>query len=161
MKKHPLYDVWFTEDGKAFSKRNQLTPRLGGAEGYKRYYLEVRVSPYERINKPLARWLGETYIPNPENLSDVDHIDKDPLNDVVSNLQWLSHQQNCEKEHAKFWLIVDVHFNVTFEVYNLKQWCRDNGVRFTNLLMTSPDTKCVRRNHSGGYKILQSVTNAS
>ena len=157
MKKHPTHNVFFTENGEAYNRfGKKLTPQKTGLKGYERYYLEVSEN-YKTTNKSLARWLAETFIENPHNLEDVDHIDGDPSNDVVSNLQWLSHQKNVEKSHAKVWLVEDIHFGLTIEVYNLKKWCRDMSVRYAALLATSPHTECKdKRNHSGGYRILNS-----
>tara|TARA_R110000787_G_scaffold64770_2_gene146080 strand:+ start:2869 stop:3399 length:531 start_codon:yes stop_codon:yes gene_type:complete len=43
----------------------------------------------------IHRLVAEHFIPNPDNLSDVHHKDSDPSNNDISNLEWLSHQQNC------------------------------------------------------------------
>ncbi|MBO3091665.1 HNH endonuclease [Schleiferilactobacillus harbinensis] len=39
------------------------------------------------------------WIPNPEGLSDVDHLNNDPLDNRACNLQWLSHADNLRKAH--------------------------------------------------------------
>lgn len=46
-------------------------------------------------NFRVNRLVAQAFIPNPYNLSDVNHIDEDTLNNVVSNLEWLSHKDNC------------------------------------------------------------------
>lgn len=43
-----------------------------------------------RIHKCVA----ETFISNPESLSDVNHIDGDKTNNVVTNLEWCTHTEN-------------------------------------------------------------------
>ena len=43
----------------------------------------------------LHRLIADHFLPNPDNLRDVHHIDGNPKNNNVSNLQWLSHQENC------------------------------------------------------------------
>lgn len=44
--------------------------------------------------KSIHRIVAETFIPNPENLPEVDHIDRDKSNNNVSNLRWVSMSQN-------------------------------------------------------------------
>ena len=159
MKKHPIYEVYFCEDGTAISKNGRtIAPKLGGQEGYERVSIEVWLDAHNRVTKALSRWMAETYLPNPHNCSDVDHIDGNPDNNTLSNLQWLTHQKNAEKTHAKVWIIEDVHFQQSFEVYNLKKWCREHGVNFSALLATSPHCKGKdKRRQSGGYRVLHSI----
>ena len=49
----------------------------------------------------LSRLLALAWIPNPEHLSDVDHIDDDRLNNSLSNLRWVSHRDNLVKDHRR------------------------------------------------------------
>ena len=52
------------------------------------------------------RLVGEAFIPNPTNLEEINHKDGDKANNDVSNLEWVSHQQNMHhaihvlKNHA-------------------------------------------------------------
>ena len=43
------------------------------------------------------RLVATAFIPNPDNLPDVDHINEDVTNNTLENLQWLSHKDNCNK----------------------------------------------------------------
>ena len=51
----------------------------------------------------LSRLLALAWIPNPdpEHLSDVDHIDNNRLNNNLSNLRWVSHRDNLVKDHRR------------------------------------------------------------
>ena len=40
------------------------------------------------------RLIAETLIDNPHNLTEVNHIDEDKLNNSVDNLEWISHRDN-------------------------------------------------------------------
>ena len=42
----------------------------------------------------VARLVALTFIPNPENKSQVDHIDRDRGNDNITNLRWATHSEN-------------------------------------------------------------------
>lgn len=85
-------DYEITRDGQVINKTNGhiLKPQPNG-KGY------LRVS----ISKKLLfvhRLVAEKYIPNPENLPQVNHIDGNKLNNCVENLEWVSNQEN--RNHA-------------------------------------------------------------
>lgn len=43
--------------------------------------------------------VASCWLDNPYNLSDVDHVDDNRLNNRVSNLRWISHRDNLAKKH--------------------------------------------------------------
>jgi hypothetical protein len=45
-------------------------------------------------NELLHRIMAKTFLPNPENLTEVDHIDRNRQNYALSNLRWASTSQN-------------------------------------------------------------------
>ena len=44
------------------------------------------------------RLIAGQWIPNPDNLGDVDHIDHNRTNNDISNLRWVSHKQNMNNK---------------------------------------------------------------
>lgn len=46
------------------------------------------------------RLVAEAYIPNPNNLPQVDHIDNNPYNNNVENLRWVSAKENVNKSYS-------------------------------------------------------------
>lgn len=63
-----------------------------------RGYLTVKLCKDKTIRSiGVHRLVAEAFIPNPDNLPTVDHIDGNKLNNRVENLQWLSLSDNCRK----------------------------------------------------------------
>ena len=76
----------------------------GGART--RQYSSVNISIKEngkfikQIKYYTHRLIAETLIPNPQNLTEVNHLDEDKLNNSVDNLEWISHKDNLEYSGA-------------------------------------------------------------
>lgn len=49
-----------------------------------------------RTHKYIHRLVAEAFIPNPNNLSEINHIDGNKQNNLVSNLEWISKKGNTE-----------------------------------------------------------------
>lgn len=63
-------------------------------KGYERVLLS---SPRNRFS--VHRLVAEAFIPNNENKSCINHIDNDPTNNTVENLEWCTYSENLE--HAQ------------------------------------------------------------
>lgn len=67
--------------------------------GYKRIMLTNDRG--ERKKEFIHRLVALMFIENPLNLDTVDHIDNNPSNNNINNLQWLSLRDNVKKENQK------------------------------------------------------------
>lgn len=61
----------------------------------KRYQLTFHINKKPITVKP-HRLVAETFIQNPNNYEEVNHIDGNPLNNELSNLEWCTREQNLE-----------------------------------------------------------------
>ena len=85
-----LYSI--TEDGRVWSHRKaQFKNPQDNGHGYK--YVQLKVNGYCK-NFYIHRLVAEAFIPNPENKKEVDHIDNNTENNVVTNLRWATPKEN-------------------------------------------------------------------
>jgi hypothetical protein len=85
-----------SEDGKVFSKKlnRYLSPYNNGL-GY--YQVKLRHSlTKERKSFFVHRLVAICYLENPNNFSDVNHIDGDKSNNCISNLEWVNRHDNMQ-----------------------------------------------------------------
>ena len=47
------------------------------------------------------RIIAQTFIPNPNNYSDVDHLDSNRQNNCAENLEWCTHQENIIRSYER------------------------------------------------------------
>lgn len=103
MKQYKNTNYCVTDDGKVFTyyptsrknkyyeKKYQLSNR-----GYLRISMNIDKKCYM---KSIHRLVAESYIPNPNNLPEVNHKDGDKLNNNVSNLEWITKSNNIKHSY--------------------------------------------------------------
>ena len=108
------------KDIKGYEGLYAVTPE-GEVYGYKRKkflkpgvnkngYMYVFLSKDNTYKKHyIHRLVAEAYVPNTDNLPEVDHIDNDKTHNYVNNLQWLSHKDNTRKSCNKSILQFDLN----------------------------------------------------
>lgn len=63
---------------------------------YPNGYLFVGLSKNGKVKNFLVHCLvADAFIPNPDGLPEVNHIDEDKMNNCVWNLEWCDHKYNC------------------------------------------------------------------
>lgn len=48
----------------------------------------------------IHRLVATVFVPNPNNLPEVDHINRNHLDNTVENLRWVTHKQNIENRQS-------------------------------------------------------------
>lgn len=95
IREFPLYEI--SSDGRVRRVRENKVRKISiGKRGYPVLSLRKDKKTYIRT---LHRILAEAFIPNPDNLPEINHIDGDKTNYSLSNLEWCTHKHN--DNHAR------------------------------------------------------------
>ena len=94
MDKKEIYEGYtIYEDGTLIGKRGQ---KMSFSDNGKGYLIIGLMLNGKRVTKAQHRLLAEAFIPNPDNLPEVDHKDADRSNNSLDNLRWITHGGNIE-----------------------------------------------------------------
>ena len=135
MVEHPDYPGYYgTIDGKVFSNRGAygkirlVKPILQkNNNGY--YLINCGSDKNGKRNQVFwHRFIAKIFIPNPNNLPEVNHLDEDKGNCCVDNLEWCDRQYNAEHSLAKNYKITNLKTGESFIIKNLAKWCREESI---------------------------------
>lgn len=82
-------------------KKNKLISIFCDDKGYKKINL-YGDDGIRKTSLSIHRLLALTFIPNPNNYPCVDHIDRNPKNNSLSNLRWCTHQFNDRNKNQVY-----------------------------------------------------------
>ena len=127
MKEHPKHrDYLIGKNGTVFSLKTQRQLNIYvGDTGY----VKVKIA---RETKLVHRLVAETYIENPENLPQVNHIDNNRLNNNVENLEWVTNARNAH-HRASEWLVKNLKSGEEEVIKNLHTFCLKNNLSKTSM----------------------------
>lgn len=152
-----------SRDGQIYSliSEKYMKPKYSGG-GYQQVKLQGK---YYLIHRVVAI----TYIDNPNQYPQVNHIDMNKHNNDVCNLEWCTSSQNhCHGRKNKpnwklpigrsfkTYVLMEVSTGNTFTVKNLANWCRDNNKNPASMCRTSPKYNNREGNlhQSGGFRVI-------
>ena len=100
----PGWDGWFARDnGSLRSPHNKIVWGTPNNTGHRQVFVNHPEFSFERIRICIHRFIAMAFVfnPRPDIFTEVDHIDRDPSNNVPSNLRWLTHQLNTMNNDGK------------------------------------------------------------
>ncbi|QFJ54335.1 HNH endonuclease signature motif containing protein [Pseudobutyrivibrio xylanivorans] len=87
-----------TSDGEVFGasfKKLKIRPNTSG-------YACITVGcKGRRRSISVHRLVAESFIPNPNNLPEVDHLDANRMNPRKDNLEWVTHKENVQRAYDR------------------------------------------------------------
>ena len=93
------YEILTTEP---FTIRRKDNKRVVTETVARTGYMQVKLNtPSGFVTRYKHRLIAQHFIPNPDNLPDVDHIDRNKLNNSLNNLRWVSHSENLKNRTVK------------------------------------------------------------
>ena len=138
-----------TRDGKVWSHKRKKFLKPGSVRGYHRVNLG---KDGKRKCYYIHRLVAEAFIPNPNNLSQVNHKDEDKSNNCVDNLEWCDATYNnnygtrierISKKHA-----IPVYCFELDKIFNgAAQAARELGLYQSNIIGCCKG----KRKTTGGY----------
>ena len=102
-----------TSCGKVWSYRSNRFLHSYNRQGYQITQLN---NNGRKETKTIHRLVAEAYIPNPNNLPHVDHIDGNKNHNYLNNLQWITQIDNTRKAKNRIVLQYDLDGNF------IKEW---------------------------------------
>ena len=93
-----IYENYFvTEKGEVYNKYKKLLSPVDNGRGY---LILGLTRGGKRYTKAIHRLVAEAFIPNPNNLPEVNHKDTNRYNNSVENLEWITHGDNIKYSYT-------------------------------------------------------------
>jgi hypothetical protein len=155
MKEHPkLKGIIVSRDGLIYTTRKNsggsvTSPRLLKGTLDTAGYVIYSFTEGKRKGH---RLVAETFIPNPDNMPCVNHLDENKSNNNVANLEWCDIKRNTQHSICKnIYVIENVRTGETIKTKSLNDFIRENSLSL-NLYKTFGPKK--DQHQSGGFRVL-------
>lgn len=154
-----LYQV--SNMGKVKSVRRNIILRQGITNGYKKAALYKNKKGYKHFL--IHRLVAIAFIPNPDNLPQINHKDENKTNNCVNNLEW------CTQEYNQNYGTINIrksqkqlnHKNIskpvlqyTLEGIFIKEWKSIRDIERMTGYDSSHISRCCRGKHAYAYGYL-------
>ena len=87
-----------TRDGEVFGKHGNRITLRPSTDGYASFTAGRKGN---RTRAMVHRLVAKYFVSNPNNYSDVDHLDSNRMNPSADNLEWVSHEENIRRAYAR------------------------------------------------------------
>lgn len=158
----PEYSI--TEDGKVYSHLKPGGYGKGKVLDYNyarefkpqinhKGYLQVQLysNTPKCKNHLVHRLVAQAYIPNPDNLPQVNHINEDKTDNRVENLEWITNRDNAKHSKCHTWTIRTPTGEI-LTTSDLPVFCEENDLTYSLLKRTyAKRDKCWKHK---GYALL-------
>lgn len=113
---------------RTFKSKNLKPTKHNG----KQPYLYVSLSKNGKVKKCfIHRLVAETFIENPFDKLQVNHIDGNPLNNRVDNLEWVTNAENTQHAYdIKLNKLKQLHVEYKGKIQSLRKWCKELGLDY-------------------------------
>lgn len=126
-----------------------IKPKLIG-RGYHQVFLRNNGTHKQLL---VHRLVAQAFLPNPDNLPEVNHIDENKTNNCIENLEW------CDSTYNMRYTINKPVIQYTKDGYMLKVWdCAYDAYRETGIFNTSISSCCKGKVKSAGGSIWKYYT---
>lgn len=115
--KYQISNDGYVKNKKGHILKNQMSN--GG------YYQLVLIKGKKHKQEFIHRLVAKAFLPNPDNLPQVNHIDEDKTNNCVSNLEWCTNKYNSQYSTAKKVYMVDQMTDKIIKSFNAMRDCDD------------------------------------
>jgi hypothetical protein len=148
MKETEYPGYYITEDGRAYRRPGKydrtgkygeidengliyLKPSFRGHPKYPEHQYEcVNISitdndgNYKQIKRSIHQLVAEAFISNPNNYTEIDHIDRNKFNNHYTNLRWITRFENASNPNHKSYTITDTLTKQIWKGTNLREWVK-------------------------------------
>ena len=118
--------------GKLNSKRFQKGKIMTAQKNRKGYFAVILHKNGIAHHFLIHRLVAISFIENRLNKEQVNHIDRNKLNNSAENLEWVTRQENVEHALSKCYKLVNPEGYVV-EIFNLSKFCRDYSLTRGNI----------------------------